>query len=160
VPIPPDLTWLWIVLAVAAVLALAAWIWWRWFRSGEKAATPVTRTPPHKVALAGLESILRLIHEPEPFCTGVSGIVRAYLEDQFELRAPERTTEEFLHEMRDARELNEQQKTSLGRFLERCDMVKFARYEPTESELRELHEAARRLVEETMPVGGATEAAA
>ena len=111
------------------------------------------RTPPYKVALADLESILRRIHEAEPFCTGVSGIVRTYLEQQFELRAPERTTEEFLYELQTAHLLDETQKGSLGRFLERCDMVKFAKYEPAESELRELHEAARRLVEETMPVG-------
>jgi hypothetical protein len=152
--IPPDLTWLWILLGVSAVLALAGWIWWRWFRPGAKPPPLPVRTPPHKIALAELDAILRRIHEAEPFCTGVSGIARVYLENQFELRAPERTTEEFLYEVQDSDVLDEQQKASLGRFLEQCDMVKFARYEPAESELKELHEAARRLVEETMPSGG------
>jgi len=41
------------------------------------------------------------------------------------------------------------QKQSLAEFLERCDLVKFARFEPTESALRELHESALRLVHET-----------
>jgi hypothetical protein len=153
VHIPSDLTWLWITIALLALLALAWWVWRRWFRKDGKAFMEPARTPPYKVALADLESILRRIHEAEPFCTGVSGIVRTYLEQQFELRAPERTTEEFLYELQTAHLLDETQKGSLGRFLERCDMVKFAKYEPAESELRELHEAARRLVEETMPVG-------
>lgn len=153
VPIPPELTWLWIVLGVLALIALAAWVWWRWLRPGASPPPLPRRIPPYKVALGELDSILRRIHEAEPFCTGVSGIARVYLEEQFDLRAPERTTEEFLHEMRDATVLDAGQKESLGRFLEQCDMVKFARYEPAENELRELHAAARRLVEETMPVG-------
>ena len=36
-------------------------------------------------------------------------------------------------------------------FLESCDLVKFAKYEPGEPELRELHSSALRLVEETEP---------
>ena len=46
----------------------------------------------------------------------------------------------------------EQQKESLGEFLQQCDLVKFAKYEPGEPEMRELHGAALRLVEETEPV--------
>jgi hypothetical protein len=44
-----------------------------------------------------------------------------------------------------------EQKESLGKFLESCDLVKFAKYEPGEPELRELHDSAVRLVEETEP---------
>jgi sugar/nucleoside kinase (ribokinase family) len=47
--------------------------------------------------------------------------------------------------------LSPEQKESLGRFLESCDLVKFAKYEPGEPELRELHGSAVRLVEETEP---------
>jgi hypothetical protein len=43
------------------------------------------------------------------------------------------------------------QKASLGNFLEGCDLVKFAKYEPGENELRELHASAVRLVDETEP---------
>jgi hypothetical protein len=48
--------------------------------------------------------------------------------------------------------LTPDQKDGLGEFLKRCDLVKFARYEPREPELRDLHESALRLVEETEPV--------
>ena len=45
--------------------------------------------------------------------------------------------------------LTPDQKESLGGFLQSCDLVKFARFEPTEAVLRELHDSALRLVDET-----------
>ncbi|HEY5915073.1 MAG TPA: hypothetical protein VJA21_31145, partial [Verrucomicrobiae bacterium] len=72
--------------------------------------------------------------------------------------APERTTEEFLRELKHTNLLTPDQKRSLGEFLEKCDLVKFAKYEPAESELRDLHGSAVRLVEETEPVATGTEA--
>ena len=47
--------------------------------------------------------------------------------------------------------LTTEQKLSLGDFLAGCDLIKFAKYEPTETELRALHAAALRLVNETEP---------
>ena len=81
----------------------------------------------------------------------VSDTVRLYLEERFEFHAPERTTEEFLRELSATNLLTDAQKESLGGFLESCDLVKFAKYEPGENELRELHSSAVRLVEETEP---------
>lgn len=153
--IAPDLTWLWIALGAAAVVALLVFVWYRWFRPGAREPEPVPGPPPYRVALEQLNAVLQLLYDPGPFCTRVSDIARVYLENQFDLRAPERTTEEFLHELRDSNHLSQDQKDSLGPFLEQCDMVKFAKYEPTETELRGLHKAAVRLVEETMPIGEA-----
>ena len=85
------------------------------------------------------------------FCFLVSDIVRFYLEERFDFRAPERTTEEFLRELGETNLLLPEQKESLGNFLESCDLVKFAKYEPGENELRELHNSAVKLVEETEP---------
>ncbi|MEY2408782.1 MAG: hypothetical protein QOF48_1452, partial [Verrucomicrobiota bacterium] len=92
---------------------------------------------------------LRRIGDPKLFCTEVSDTIRFYLEERFTLRAPERTTEEFLLELRSSRHLTRDQKESLGAFLESCDLVKFARFEPTEQALRELHDSALRLIDET-----------
>ena len=47
--------------------------------------------------------------------------------------------------------LSLEQKEKLGEFLGCCDLVKFAKYEPVENELRDLHGSALRLVEETEP---------
>jgi hypothetical protein len=82
----------------------------------------------------------------------VSDTIRLYLEERFDFRAPERTTEEFLYELQGTNLLTSDQKDSLGGFLQSCDLVKFARYEPGEAELRNLHDSALRLVEETEPV--------
>jgi hypothetical protein len=45
--------------------------------------------------------------------------------------------------------LEDPQKETLRDFLERCDLVKFARHLPPQPELRNLWEAAIRLVDET-----------
>ena len=92
-----------------------------------------------------------MISQPRPFCILVSDIVRVYLEERFSFRAPERTTEEFLHELKATNLLLPDQKQSLGDFLSICDMVKFARYEPGQPELETLHGSAVRLIDETEP---------
>ena len=87
----------------------------------------------------------------------VSDAVRLYLEERFGLRAPERTTEEFLTDLSRSAALTEPQKDSLKGFLSACDMVKFARYEPQRPELEALYNSALRLIEETEPRRQATD---
>ena len=98
-----------------------------------------------------LEHALSLISEPKPFSIAVSGAIRVYLEERFQFHAPDRTTEEFLYELQESNLLTPEQKQSLADFLESCDLIKFAKYEPTETELRALHASALRLVNETEP---------
>jgi hypothetical protein len=152
VEIPSDWTWLWWtlgLLAMAGILTAVAW----WIYRRRQEATYVIPELPYERARKRLEQALaRLINEPKPFCIEVSDTLRVYLEEQFKLRAPERTTEEFLIELQTSNVLNEAQKRSLDHFLGRCDLVKFAKLEPTQVELRDLYEAAVRLVEETIPV--------
>jgi hypothetical protein len=107
--------------------------------------------PAHVRARRKLEQALAMIGEPKPFSILVSGAIREYLEERFDFRAPERTTEEFLHELQGSFLLTRDQKQSLGEFLASCDLIKFAKYEPTETELRGLYQSALRLVNETEP---------
>jgi len=144
--------WLWF-FCIAGILALAAagWLIWRYWR--KKAATirmspPV---PPHVRARRMLERALSLISEPKPFSIAVSGAIRVYLEERFQFHAPDRTTEEFLYELQESQLLTLEQKQSLAEFLASCDLIKFAKYEPMETELRALHASALRLVNETEP---------
>jgi hypothetical protein len=144
--------WLWVAWIVVAlvVAALAFWAWTRWQK--RRAEVPVVPDiPPHVRAKQKLQEALALIGQPREFCILVSDTLRWYLEERFDFHAPERTTEEFLHELQGTRLLTPDQKTSLGEFLNRCDLVKFAKYEPGEPELRDLHDSALRLVEETEP---------
>ena len=150
VEIPSGWEWLWWTLGGLAVVAalFCAWRYWKKRKELIPVAPPV---PAHVRARQKLEEALALLAQPKPFCTLVSDTIRLYLEERFDFRAPERTTEEFLHELRGTSLLLPDQKDSLGEFLNRCDLVKFAKFEPGEPELRELHGSAVRLIEETEP---------
>ncbi len=149
--LPDPLKWV-IVGAAVVITALAAWMLWRYWRKRQGAVPAVPIVPAHVRARRKLEEALALISQPREFCTLVSDTIRGYLEERFNFHAPERTTEEFLYELRETNLLMPDQKDGLGEFLKRCDLVKFARYEPREPELRDLHGSALRLVEETEPV--------
>jgi hypothetical protein len=142
--------WLWWTLGALALFVIASLVW----RYVHKRMTRISIAPPipaHVRAKQKLEEALALISQPKEFCVLVSDTIRFYLEERFDFRAPERTTEEFLRELGGTDLLAPEQKESLGKFLESCDLVKFAKYEPRENELRELHGAAVKLVEETEP---------
>ena len=154
VDIPTGQEWVWWLLVTATALAVAGVVAWfvrrRLARRSAKLAPPPP-PPPHVVAWERLQRALGLIHEAEQFCTEVSHIIRVYLEERFNLHAPDRTTEEFLLELQSSQRLAGEHKQLLADFLGECDMVKFAKAEPPEQELRNLHEAASRLVGETQP---------
>ncbi len=154
VEIPTGNEWVWWLLVAVAVLVVAGIVAWFIRRHLAKCSTelaPPPPPPPHVVAWERLQRALELIHEAEWFCIEVSHIIRVYLEERFSLHAPDRTTEEFLLELQSSRRLAGEHKQLLANFLSECDMVKFARAEPPEQELRSLHEAASRLVGETQP---------
>jgi len=148
VSVPNPWTWVFWTAGILLAIALAAAALIVWLAKQKRRAIPVP-VPPHVRARQKIDAALLLIGDPRAFCIAVSDAVRVYLEERFNLRAPERTTEEFLRDLQKTSVLTAQQKESLASFLEQCDLVKFARFEPPESLLRELHEAALRLVHET-----------
>ena len=151
-PVQIPIGWIWALWLLGGMLLATAlvlgFLYWRKRRALVPAVPPI---PAHIRAKQRLREALALIGQPKEFCIAVSDTIRWYLEERFDFRAPERTTEEFLHELRGTNLLTPDQKQSLGEFLARCDLVKFARYEPREPELHDLHDAAVRLVEETEP---------
>jgi hypothetical protein len=150
IEIPDSLAWLWQLLILVAI-ALAVFLLWRWWKNRKLNIVLPPPVPAHIRAKQKLEQALALITQPKPFVIAVSDTARTYLEERFTFHAPERTTEEFLRELAGTNLLLPEQKESLGNFLASCDLVKFAKYEPGETELRELHGSAVRLVEETEP---------
>ena len=136
------------LMAVVVLTILALYL----FRKRQGLPPIYPDIPAHVRARQKLEEALAFISDPKRFCTVVSDTIRFYLEERFSFHAPERTTEEFLYELQGTDLLLPDQKDSLGEFLKRCDLVKFARYEPRELELRDLHESACRLIDETEPM--------
>ena len=150
IEISSGLEWLWWTLGALVVVALLL-LAWRYFLKRMTRVSIAPPVPAHIRAKQALEKALEIITQPKEFCILVSNTIRFYLEERFQFRAPERTTEEFLRELNATNLLIAEQKESLGKFLESCDLVKFAKYEPGENELRELHSSAWQLVEETEP---------
>ncbi len=150
VEIPDYLFWLWIFLGLLAVASIVFFLWKFWLKK-KFAPVPLPPIPPHVRARNRLKDALRFIAEPKPFTVAISDAIRFFLEEHFELRAPERTTEEFLYELQTSTLLNDPQKRSLGEFLSGCDLIKFAQYDPTQMELEDLHTSAMRIIDETEP---------
>lgn len=159
-PAPPFVApfrWVFWGLVVAGLALILGAVWWwrrgrtaRQFRSSD--GIPL---PPHAKALRALAALRDAPRttpaQVEAFYVEVSAILRVYLEDRFGLRAPERTTEEFLPEVERSGLLAVEQRVPLRRFLEQCDLVKFAAVRPGEATHVETFTFAEELVESTRP---------
>ena len=147
VPLPHEWWWLWLVLAAAAA-AITFWLWRRRHQSGASAFVAAPPTP-YETAIRELRRLREEKPPVEEFYTRLSDIVRQYLEGQMGLRAPERTTEEFLYEVSRDQSLSANHRELLGAFLQEADLVKFAKFQPGTEEMRRAMEAAEKFVEES-----------
>jgi hypothetical protein len=154
-PVPRDLR-PWYVAAAALAALLAAILVWRWLRARRRrGAVPVATRPPHEIAADALRT-LRARRLPEAgewkeFYSVLSGIVRRYLEDRFQVRAPEMTTEEFLTATARGGALERTHRVLLGEVLAESDLVKFARHVPALRDADRAFTAAEHFVDETAP---------
>jgi hypothetical protein len=144
-PFPtPAAVWPW--LLAAAVVAAAAGLGVFFARRRRQApAFASVAVPAHVRALRELERLRQgprtTVAEIDAYYVGVSAALRGYLEERFGLRAPERTTEEFLRELEAGDALASAHRRELEAFLSQCDLVKFAAVVPGERE----HEVTWRL---------------
>jgi len=150
---------LWILLAVVVLAILAASLI-RWWLKRPCTAIPTQSIPPHEIALAALNALRQrgLIEkgDAEPFYIELSDIVRLYLEQRFDLHAPEQTTEEFIRSSSQSSQLSSDHRVLTQSFLEQSDLVKFARFEPSPTDMQSAWDAADRLVRETIPAPAST----
>jgi hypothetical protein len=148
----PTKTVLWWILPAAAVAGGIAGLWLYFRRKKSIAAVRIFKSA-HEIAYARLQSLIRqdLVKagKVKEFYEAISDILRHYIEDRFELRAPERTTEEFLFEIRDAGVLSEGDRKALMEFLTHCDLVKFAKHSPTNEQIQHTFDLAKNFIEQT-----------
>ena len=111
--------------------------------------------PPHEVAYRELDALLaeNLIGRglAKLFYVRLSNILRHYIENRFGLRAPESTTEEFLIALRASEALERRHKDLLRRFLEHCDLVKFAKLKPSTDQIEGAVTSCREFIKQTEP---------
>jgi hypothetical protein len=155
--------WAWWAVAAAGLAAVIFW-WLKLQQARSERAGQTTAVHAHEDALAALEKARGLIKpgNSKAYAIEVSGIVRRYIENRFGIRAPHRSTEEFLEEAKISPRLELQYQNSLAGFLAGCDFIKFARGVAEVAELETLHAAAVRFVSETKlpsPVPGQSVAA-
>jgi hypothetical protein len=141
------------------MLAAAGLLYWK-KKSGKE--LPAALLPgPGEIALQELDRLLAedLLSRGEikSFHLRISDILRRYIENRFGLQAPERTTEEFLLELSRTRSrknaLLGRHKVLLADFLYQCDLVKFARHQPTRAESEKTVSICRKFIQKTREKG-------
>jgi len=142
--------WLWALLVPGVAAVPAAWLLLRSRRTRQ--LVRIFR-PAHELAYARLRALVaeNLVEQgkiPE-FYERISGILRHYIEDRFDLHAPERTTEEFLDELRYAQTLASADKSVLEEFLTHCDLVKFAQHDPTTEQVQRTFDLVKDFIART-----------
>lgn len=111
------------------------------------------KLPSHQIAYQQLkelqESDLLERGEIEEYFTRLSRIVRQYIENRYDVKAQEMTTQEFLEKALGQLSLNNSQKLSLKEFLYKSDMVKYAKHIPPVEQIEDTYNSAKRFIDET-----------
>jgi len=136
----------WFIFAAAflALTIIGAVIWWLMRR-------PKRQLPPKLPRQRALEALDRIEQEvdrinPYEFSIRLSDILRGYVTEQFGLPVTRQTSVEFLERIARNPQFSADEKMLLKDFLDRCDLIKFARYAATPMDSRLLLDEAIRFV--------------
>jgi hypothetical protein len=141
-------------LAGAVLAALAAWLVGRWMRRPRPVPPPPPPRPPWEVALeelfavryAGLAKEARYAEHYDR----VSDAVRKYLGGRYGFDGLETTTHEMTAILKRVQPAVFELPVILG-FLEECDLVKFARFTPSDEDCTRVLDQAEHIVRITVP---------
>ncbi len=145
-PVNYSLTPTWLIYAgcalVLAAIGLAIW----YFR--HRQPPPAPPKLPRQLALDALEKMSSEVDQIRPyeFSIKVSDVLRRYVTDQYGLPVTRQTSVEFLERLARNPQFSGDEKALLQDFLDRCDLIKFARYDATPVDSRSLLEEAVRFV--------------
>ena len=146
---------IWTAIAAAAIAILYAALAFIIRKRREKAAIPPPPLPPWINARRELERLLaeRLSENGlfMEYYNRIQLILRTYIEDRFQIRAPELTTEEFLDKLRKEDSAVASYREQLEQFLRHCDLVRFAAQIPSQQDIAATFKSCSDFVEATTP---------
>lgn len=134
---------------------LSALLWIRWRRRPRPVVLPPPE-PPDRVALRALDRLQESDYagkgEFQLHYLMLTEIMKGYLEGRFGIDALERTTDELRRTLLASEAaIAPLRPTDVVRFLQQCDLVKFARFAPPPSEATAAVDQARDMVRATTP---------
>ncbi|HSI12473.1 MAG TPA: DUF4381 family protein [Chthoniobacter sp.] len=145
IPIP---TWMLAAAGVAALILLGLLVW---------GVVTLIRRPPSRplesataIALRRLKQLRTEVDQiaPYDFSVAVSDVLRTFISNaKFQLPATRLTSPEFLATIANSPSFTESDRSQLSQFLEKCDMIKFARMDATSADNIELVESALAFVQ-------------
>lgn len=146
-----------VALVVVLVAAIVVWVSKR-MKPGELEGSGTMPAehyrPPHEVALEQLDRLdsspMLERGEVKEFHIRVSEIIRTYIEGRFQVPALEMTTFDTVDGM-DRAGVDPNLIDRFREFLDRCDLVKFAKHRPPSEVCQETLALGRELVETTIP---------
>ncbi len=143
--------WRWVIAGAVIAVFILGLVYYR--KQQRMKAEEVIIIPAHEWARLQIAKLLvddllsrSLVQE---FYYRVSDIVRGYIERRFAVAAPEMTTEEFLVSLSKDRRFGEKDRNELNEFMNACDIVKYARHQPTTAEANAMLDAATDYIERT-----------
>ena len=138
-------TWVIFVATLLCLSLIGAAIWL--IARRRKQTAPMVS--PRQRALEALDRMQDQIETLAPyrFSIRVSDILRRYVSEQYAIPVTKQTSVEFLEQLRRTSTFSEDERELLEDFLNRCDLIKFARYQATSADSRLLLEEAARFVQ-------------
>ncbi len=147
--------WPWVAGGAAALAALTTFVIWlvrRKRKPGQVKTTVEPEKPAHVRALLALDHLDKKKLWQQGFVkdyqSGVTDIIRGYIEERFGVPAMESTTDELIAALR-LSSMNAAQREQLANLLRMADMVKFAKWTPLPTENEQLMIGAVKLVQQT-----------
>ena len=128
--------WTWLA-GVAVLIAIFFLVRLLKNRKGEEEIVEVPKIPAHITALSVLNDLLH--HEKwkaenkKEYYSTLTDTVRLYLEERFDIFAMEETTREILTDLKTA-DISDTDKAYLKKILNQADMVKFAKFSPSDED--------------------------
>lgn len=138
--------WAVILLTVLGTLLAAFILWWLLKRIRTKETPPL---PPRDLAMQSLEAMRPQIDtdSPSAFTVEVAGVLRRFVMGQYGIPATRQTSQEFLLTLSKNTSFSPTTQALLKSFLDKYDLIEFAKLQATSEDNRDLWEKARKFVQ-------------